>query len=266
LLGLEQAISIGMTGIYRSEKGWVFGERPEDVDPVLKIHYLHDIYTREEPDYEGRSTVPIIVDTITGKGANNDHFWLSIYLSTAWKKYHKPDAPDLYPTDLRDEIDELNRFIYERINDGVYNCGFARSQDAYDLAYERFFEAMDLMDARLKDRRFLFGDFVTDSDLRIYPSLARFYITYYQVFRVNRTRLEDFENLWGYAKDLYRIPEIRDTTHFDLIKKHYQLSPHLRPLWGNVNGICAKGPDVGIWEEPHGRARLSGHPGERFLR
>ncbi|MBP2651421.1 MAG: putative glutathione S-transferase [Firmicutes bacterium] len=265
LLGLEDVISLGTTGIFRTPKGWVFSEDPREVDPVLGIHYLHDVYIKENSDYVGRSTVPIIVDTVTGKGVNNDHFWLSIYLNKDWKKYHKKGAPDLYPIELKEQIDKLNNFIYERINVGVYNCGFARSQAAYEKAYDRFFEAMDFIDLHLADKRFLFGDFITDSDVRLYPSLARFQVTYYQVFRANRNRLEEFKNLWPYARDLYQTSGFKETTHFELIKKHYQVSPHLRPLWGNVYGLVSKGPDLSGWVLPHDREKLSKHGLQKFL-
>ncbi len=257
LLGLDKVISLGTTGILRTPKGWAFTEDPEELDPVLKIHYLHDIYTRHDPNYTGRSTVPTIVDTFTGQGVNNDHFWIPIYFNTAWKKYHKQDAPDLYPEHLRSEIDELNKFIFKRVNEGVYKCGFARTQDSLNIAYKQFFEAMDFLDKHLENRRFLFGDYITDSDVRLYPTLVRFQVTYYQMFRANRNRLEEFKNLWPYARDLYQTEGFRDTTPFELIKKHYQLSPHLRALWGNVHGIYAKGPEVSGWELPHNRETLS---------
>ena len=259
LLGLDRVISLSTAGIYRSEKGWVFSEDRNEIDPTLKIHYLHDIYTRNDSEYTGRSTVPIIVDKTTGQGVNNDHFWIPIYLETAWKKFHKKNAPDLYPQNLREEIDKLNLYVFERINKGVYGCGFARSQSAYEKAYYDFFEAMDLIDERLEKNRFLFGDFITDTDIRLFPSLVRFQATYYEMYRANRNRLEDFKNLWDYARDLYRIPAFRESTHIGLIKKHYQLSPHLKSLWGNRNSIVAKGPDETIWELPTTRSSLSSH-------
>jgi putative glutathione S-transferase len=257
LLGLDRVISLGTTGILRTELGWVFSEDPGEVDPVLKVHYLHDIYTRTDPEFTGRSTVPILVDTVTGKAVNNDHYWIPIYFNTAWKEFHKENAPDLYPEELRPDIDRLNRFIFERVNEGFYKCGFARSQRAYNRGYEQLFEALDILDRHLEDKRFLFGDYITDSDIRLYPSLVRFHQAYHQVFRANRNRLTEFKNLWPYARDLYQTEGFRETTHFDLIKKHYQTSPHLRPLWGNVNGIYTKGPETGVWEEPHHREALS---------
>ena len=264
LLGLDKVISLGTTGIMRTPDGWVFSEDEGEKDPVLGIHYLKDIYLRENPEYKGRPTVPIIVDTKTGKGVNNDHFWLPIYFNTEWEKFHKKDAPDLYPEELRQEIDELNKFIYERLNTGVYKCGFARSQKAYDKAYEELFEALDIIEDRLKDRRFLFGDYITDSDIRLYPTLARFDIAYYITFRCNKKRLTEYKNLWAYARDLYQTECFKDTTYFELIKRHYQLSPHLRPLAGNKYGLLALGPDLSVWEIPHGRENLSKTPERKF--
>jgi putative glutathione S-transferase len=257
LLGLDQVISLGTTGILRTPKGWVFSEDPGEVDPVLGVHYLHDIYTRTYPDYTGRSTVPTIVDTITGEAVNNDHLYIPTYFATAWEKYHKKNAPNLYPKPLRKEIDELNQYILKRINQGAYEAGFARSQAKYEQGYDHFFEALDAMDQRLSDQRFLFGDFITLSDIHLYVTLVRFYVVYYQTFRLNRNRLEDFKYLWSYARDLYQTEGFREYTKFDLIKKHYQLSPHLRSLFGNKYGLYAKGPDVSLWELPHGRKEYS---------
>lgn len=128
LLGLDKVISIGVAGPYRTEKGWVFSLDKDEIDPVLGIHYLSDIYEKENPNYPGRPTVPIIVDTITGKGANNDNFNLTTILETVWESYHKEDAPDLYPVELREEIDKLNKIIYSDINTGVYKVGFAHTK------------------------------------------------------------------------------------------------------------------------------------------
>lgn len=265
LLGLDQVISLGTTGVLRSEKGWVFSEDPGGVDPVLKVHYLHDIYTRTYPDYTGRSTVPTIVDTLTGLAVNNDHANIPKYFALSWRKYHKENAPDLYPQYLREDIDTLNLWILDHINNGVYHAGFARSQAAYEKGYAEFFQAMDQMDQRLRSQRFLWGDFITLSDIFLFVTLTRFQVTYYQVFRANKQRLEDFENLWPYARDLYQTEGFRDYTWLETIKRHYQLSPHLRALFGNDAGILAKGPDLRVWEEPHHREKLSLHA-EKFRR
>ena len=243
----------------------MFSEDKDEVDPVLKVHSLHEIYLKTDPSFTGRSTVPTIVDVTTGKAVNNNHYYIPIYLNTDWKKYHKENAPDLYPEKLRDDIDKLSLYVFKRVNEGFYKAGFARTQEQYERGYNRLFEALDFLDEHLKNRRFLFGDYITDTDIRLYPSLVRYYFAYHQVFRANRQRLNDFKNLWPYARDLYQTAGIGETTFFDLIKKHYQLSPHLRPLWGNEYGIFAKGPDEESWSEPSGREILSSDPNEKFL-
>jgi glutathionyl-hydroquinone reductase len=265
LLGLDAVISLGATGLMRDREGWVFTDDPGEKDPVLGIHYLKEIYTRTKSDFNERPTVPIIVDTKTGLGVTNDHFWIPQQLDTAWKAYQKKDAPDLYPAAFRPDIDELNLFIFNRVNNGVYDLGFARTQEAYEAAYDRLFQALDYLENRLSENRFLFGDFVTDSDVRLYPTLARFDVVYNTVFRANRNRIADYHNLWGYARDLYHIPEFKETTYFDKYKIHYQTSPHLRSLEGNVYGLVAKGPDTSGWELPSGREYLSRNPGQKFL-
>jgi len=265
ILGLDKVISLGTTGILRDKEGWVFSEDSDEKDPVLGIHYLKELYLREKPDFSERPTVPIIADTKTGTGVTNDHFWIPIYLETVWKPLHKKNAPELYPEVLRAEIDELNFFIFRRINNGVYDLGFARSQEAYEKAFDKLFEALDYLEDRLKDRRFLFGDYVTDSDVRLYPTLVRFDVVYHTVFRANRNRLADFKNLWGYARDLYQIPDFQESTYFETYKKHYQLSLHLRVLCGNQRGFVAKGPDVSSWNLYHDRAKLSKDPENAFI-
>lgn len=266
LLGLDKVISLGTTGIFRTTDGWAFTEDPQEKDPVLGVHLLKEIYDRDygEAGFLDRPTVPIIVDTKTGHAANNDHYWHPIYFNTDWKPYHKENAPDLYPEELRTEIDQLSGYIFRRVNEGVYNVGFARSQAAYEKAYHLLFEALDLLDQRLENRRFLFGDYITDSDIRLFPTLARFDAAYFQVFRANRNRLTDFKNLWPYARDLYQVPQIKEVTYFELYKKHYQLSPHLKPLWGNIYSLAAKGPENDVWEVSPQRHGLSSHPGEKF--
>lgn len=267
LLGLDKVISLAQTSIIRSKRGWVFGPEDveddpilgkyENVDPVLGVHYLHDIYLKSYPDYEGRSTVPTIVDVKTGLAVNNDHMFIPTYFARDWKKFHKKGAPDLYPEELREDIDELNDWIWKRINKGAYAAGFAKSQAEYDEGYEKFFEALDIVEQRLKDKRFLFGDFITLSDIHLYVTLIRFYQTYYNVFLVNKKRLDEYPALFAYARDLYSIPEFKEYTRLDLIKKHYQLSTHLRAKFGNEYGIYAIGPDESKWELPNDREKLA---------
>lgn len=291
LLGLDEIISLAQTSIYRSPLGWVFGPdetevsksideinqeylngedyilknqltdpllgKYKTVDPILGIHYLHEVYWKSNPEYVGRSTVPTIVDVKTGKAVNNDHQYIPLYFARDFKKYHKKNAPNLYPKKLEKEIDELNDWILKNINEGAYNAGFATNQKQYEKGYKEFFESLDILEKRLENKRFLFGDYVTLSDIHLYVTLVRFYQTYYQIFGLNKKRLDEYKNLWPYARDLYSIPEFREYTKLDLIKKHYQLSPHLRAKFGNEFGIYALGPDETKWEEVNDRYKLS---------
>lgn len=252
LLGLEDVISVGTAYSVRSEKGWVFSLDPDEKDPVLGIHYLSEAYEKADPNYSGRATVPAVVDITTGKVVNNDYFKLTNYWEIEWKKFHKPDAPNLYPEHLRKDIDELNEIIFHEVNNGVYKAGFAQSQEEYEKAYDLVFNRLDWLEERLSKQRYLFGSQITDSDVRLYVTLARFDVAYYSVFRVNRNRLIDFPNLWGYARDLYQIPGFGDTTDFINIKRGY----HLGSVGHNPYQILPKGPDVSMWNTLHNRNKF----------
>lgn len=249
LLGLEDVISVGTVSPVRTENGWEFSLDEGNVDPVLKIRYLPEIYAETDPDYEGRATVPAVVDLKTRKVVNNDYHHLTNYWETVWKPFHKQNAPDLYPEHLRKEIDELNVILFHEINNGVYKAGFAKSQTEYEKAYGVLFQRLDWLEERLSKSRYLFGDQITDSDIRLYVTLARFDTAYYFAFKTNRNRLSEFENLWNYAKDLYSIPAFKEATDFDSIKKGYLLGNHAH----NPYGILPLGPDLSIWDEPHNR-------------
>jgi putative glutathione S-transferase len=239
---------------------WAFTLDEGDKDPVLGIHLLSEAYKKADPDYQGRYTVPAIVDLKTGAVVNNDYFKLTTYFETAWKKYHKKDAPELYPVELRDDIEELNDYIFHNVNNGVYKAGFATSQEAYSDAFKLVFDAFDKLEERLTNQRFLFGDYITESDIRLYVTLARFDTAYYNGFRVNKKMLKDYPNLWGYARDLYAESAFGDNTHFEAIKKHY----HLCCLKTNPNDILPLGPDLSIWNIPSGREGLSKDPEHKF--
>lgn len=264
LLGLEDAISVGTLDPIRPDvpwSDWAFTLDEGDRDPVLGIHLLSEAYKKADPDYQGRFTVPAIVDLQTGAVVNNDYFNLTTYFETTWKKFHKKDAPMLYPENLREEIDKLNDYLFRNVNNGVYKAGFATSQEAYSDAFKLVFDAFDVLEERLSGQRFLFGDYVTESDVRLYVTLARFDVAYYNGFRVNKKMLKDYPNLWGYARDLYAESAFGDNTHFEAIKKHY----HLCCLKTNPYNILPLGPDVSIWKEPTDRARLSKDPDHKFL-
>ncbi|MFP3153058.1 glutathione S-transferase C-terminal domain-containing protein [Lachnospiraceae bacterium ZAX-1] len=253
LLGLQDVISLGTASPVRTEHGWEFSLDEGGVDPVLGIRYLPEIYAATDPQYTGRATVPTVVDVKTKKVVNNDYFKLTNYLETSFKKFHKEGAPDLYPQELRKEIDELNEILFHEVNNGVYKAGFAYAQDAYERAYDTLFKRLDNLEIRLSKQRYLVGNQITDSDVRFYVTLARFDAAYYLVFKTNRNRIIDFPNIWNYAKDLYQTPGFGSTTDFLSIKQGYQLGNHAE----NPYNILAKGPDFSIWDESHDRNRFS---------
>ena len=252
LLGLEDVISVGTLDPIRpnTEKtDWAFTLDENNEDPVLKVKYLSELYFNADPDYTGRPTVPAVVDIQTKKVVNNDYFNLTRYWEVEWKEFHKPGAPDLYPEALRDQIDELNNILFHDVNNGVYKAGFAQSQQAYENACDLVFHRLDWLEERLAHSRYLFGDQITESDVRLYVTLARFDCAYFNGFRVNKKMLKDYPNLWGYARDLYQQPGFGETTNFDAIKKHY----HLCCLTTNPDKILPLGPELELWNTPHGR-------------
>lgn len=253
LLGLDKVISVGTLDPIRPENpnDWAFTLDKDGKDPVLGYHYLSEAYLKADPDYTGRFTVPSVVDLKTGAVVNNDYFNLTRYWEVEWKKFHKEGAPDLYPEELRLQIDELNDILFHEINNGVYKTGFARSQEAYEKNCNLVFNRLDILEERLAHSRYLFGDRITESDVRLYVTLARFDIAYYNGFFVNKKMLKDYENLWAYARDLYQTPGFGDTTDFDAIKRHY----HLCAVSTNPKKILPLGPELDIWNTPHGRDR-----------
>jgi glutathionyl-hydroquinone reductase len=269
ILGLEQAISLGTVGPMRPKLphvDWEFYLDEQKVDPILNIRYLSEIYQKTDSDYDGRPTVPVMVDLHQQKVVNNDYFRLTNYLETIWAPFHRENAPNLYPEEMRKEIDSLNEIIYNDINNGVYKCGFAVSQEAYETAYDQLFARLDELEDLLANSRFLLGDFITDSDVRLYSTLIRFDVAYYSAFKTNRNRIVDFPHLWGYLRDLFQTPGFGDTTHFDAIKRHYHLSHHIssRDQKGS-NQILPKGPDLGGLFTEHNRQVLSKKE-DKFLR
>src|ERR1700754_582525 len=171
LLGLEDVLSIGFCGPTHDERSWTFDLDPGGVDPVLKIPRLQDAYFKRVPDYPKGITVPAIVDVPTGEVVTNDFAQITLDFSTEWAKFHREGAPRLYPEELRGEIDEVARRIYTEVNNGVYRCGFAGSQDAYDKAYDRLFTALDWLEERLTNQRYLVGGTLTQGAGRVVPTL-----------------------------------------------------------------------------------------------
>src|SRR5690242_11949397 len=189
LLGLEDALSMGLCGPTHDQDSWTFDLDPGGVDPVLGIPRLKDAYERRQPGYPRGITVPAIVDVPTGQVVTNDFAQITLDLSTQWTAYHREGAPDLYPENLRDEMDEVMQRVYTEVNNGVYRCGFAGTREPYDAAYERLFAALDWLEERLPTQRFLMGESLPEADVRLFPTLARFAPVYHGHFKCNRSKL-----------------------------------------------------------------------------
>lgn len=259
LLGLEEVISLGTADPLRpslNRVDWAFTLDKNHVDPVLGIQYVSEVYLAADSDYQGRPTVPAIVDLTTQAVVNNNYHELTYELETAWRDFHQVGAPDLFPIERQAEIRQLNDDIFQKLNNGVYRAGFAQTQGAYEEAYDQVFATLDELEQRLETSRYLFGNQLTDADVPLYVTLARFDTAYNTVFRVNRNRLVEFPNLWAYARDLYQTPGFGDTTDFNAIKKHYHLSITNDPQRTNSQ-ILPKGPAETIWLGPHHREKVA---------
>ncbi|MFJ5960630.1 glutathione S-transferase family protein [Pseudarthrobacter oxydans] len=256
LLGLEDAISLGQPGPTHDARSWTFDLDPGGVDPVLGIERLQDAYFTRFPGYPRGITVPAIVDVASGAVVTNDFPQITLDFATEWTEFHRPGAPDLYPETLREEIDQVNKRVFTEVNNGVYRCGFAGSQEAYDAAYARLWSALDWLEDRLSGQRYLVGDTITEADVRLFTTLARFDAVYHGHFKCNRQKLNELPALWGYARDLFQTPGFGDTIDFVQIKQHYYI------VHEDINptGIVPAGPDLSGWLEAHGREALGGRP------
>lgn len=253
LLGLQDVISMSVVDPIRDERGWAFREGPgHGPDPVCSFAYLSEAYLRTDPSYTGRYTVPCIWDRQTQRLVTNNYPDITIDLETQFTAFHRPGAPDLYPEPLRGEIDEVSQIVYREVNNGVYRAGFATSQAAYEAAVDGLFARLDWLEERLAGQRYLAGDRLTEADIRLFTTLARFDAVYVGHFKCNLRRLVDYPNLWAYARDLYQHPGFGETVDFDHIKRHYYMTHDQL----NPTRIVPKGPLMD-WDAPHGRERLA---------
>ncbi|HEU0086646.1 MAG TPA: glutathione S-transferase C-terminal domain-containing protein [Pseudonocardiaceae bacterium] len=256
LLGLEDVLSMGVAGPTHDERSWTFDLDPAGRDPVLGIERLQEAYFARFPDYDKGITVPAIVDIPSGKVVTNDFAQITLDLSTQWRAHHRPGAPDLYPPQHRQEIDQVNKLVFADVNNGVYRAGFAGSQDAYDKAYTRLFSRLDWLSQRLENQRYLVGETITEADIRLFTTLVRFDPVYHGHFKCNRSKLTEMPVLWAYARDLFQTPGFGDTIDFDHIKRHYyQVHRDINPT-----GIVPAGPDLEGWLAAHRRDTLRGQP------
>ena len=256
LLGLEDAISLGVCGPTHDSRSWTFDLDAGGVDPVLGIERLQDAYFKRTPEYPRGITVPALVDVPSGAVVTNNFPQITLDFSTEWKQFHRPGAPDLYPEALREEMTLVNKRVFTEVNNGVYRCGFAGSQDAYENAYARLFAAMDWLTERLSGQRYLMGENITEADVRLFTTLVRFDAVYHGHFKCNRNKLTEMPVLWAYARDLFQTPGFGDTVDFAQIKEHYYVvHTDLNPTQ-----IVPLGPDSSGWQTPHGREALGGSP------
>ncbi len=256
LLGLEEVLSMGVCGPTHDRRSWTFDLDPGGKDPVLGIERLQEAYFARDPEYPRGITVPAIVEIESGKVVTNDYAQMTLDLSTEWRAHHRDGAPDLYPEPLRAEMDELMQRVFTEVNNGVYRCGFAGAQEAYEDAYDRLFSQLDALTERLEGQRYLMGDSITEADVRLFTTLVRFDPVYHGHFKCNRSKLTEMPVLWAYARDLFQTPGFGDTIDFDHIKRHYyEVHRDINPT-----GVVPKGPDLANWLTPHGREELGGRP------
>ena len=249
---LEHAITVSIVDPVVVDQGWAFSTGAGCVpDTVNGLQYLHQVYSKARPDYTGRVTVPVLWDRKTGTIVNNESSEIIRMLNSEFEAL-AGSHDDYYPQRLRGEIDAVNEVVYANINNGVYRCGFATTQEAYERAFDALFGALDEMEARLGRSRYLVGDRATEADWRLFPTLVRFDAVYQGHFKCNLRRIEDYPNLSHYVRDLYQVPGVAETVDMDHIKRHYYASHrHLNP-----SGIVPKGP-VLDFSAPHDRARRS---------
>jgi glutathionyl-hydroquinone reductase len=224
LLGLEDVISLSAVDPIRDGRGWAFREGDGySLDPVNGFSFLSEAYEATEPGYAGHMSVPVLWDRQTGVIVSNNFPDITIDLGTQFGQWADP-AYDLYPERLRPEIDAINETVYLNVNNGVYRCGFATSQDSYHQVFRELFGTLDELEQTLDQRRYLLGDQITEADVRLWVTLARFDSVYYSHFKCNKRRITDYPNLWRYARDLYAVPAFGGTTRFDHIKRHYYMT------------------------------------------
>lgn len=256
LLGLEDAISLGTPGPVHDARSWTFDLDEGGVDPVLGTERIQENYFKRFADYPRGITVPAIVDVPTGAVVTNDYPQITLDFSTQWKEFQRPGAPDLLPEDKLEEMQQVIKRIFTEVNNGVYRCGFAGTQQAYEEAYDRLWVAMDWLEERLGKTRFLMGDSITEADVRLFTTLVRFDPVYHGHFKTNRNKLIEMPNLWAYARDLFALPGFGDTVDFAQIKEHY----YVVHTDVNPTQIVPKGPELENWLEPHGRESFGGNP------
>ena len=251
LKGLEDMISLSVVHPFMGDKGWTFAEGAGVIaDPIVNASYLYEVYVAAKPNYTGRVTVPILWDKKTNTIVSNESSEIIRMLNSAFDEAGATDV-NFLPKALLAEIDTINEFVYSAVNNGVYKAGFATTEAAYKEAVVTLFDALDTLEVRLANQRYLLGDTITEADWRLFTTLVRFDAVYVGHFKCNIRRIVDYPNLWGYLRDLYQVPGIAETVSIEHIKAHYYTSH------ANINPtrIIPVGP-VLDFNEPHDRARF----------
>lgn len=246
LKGLEEAISVTLVYPSPLEGGWVFNEEKEGYRSLAQLYEL------AKPGYSGRSTVPVLWDNQTKTIVNNESAEIIVMLNSQFNEFAQHPNVDLYPEELKEKIDWWNEKIYHSVNNGVYRCGFAQTQEAYNQVSEELFATLDEIDAALSSSRYLCGDTLTLADVRLFTTLFRFDTAYYGLFKCNRRRIQDYQNLSGYLRELYQLPGVADTCDLESVKQDYY--GNLFPL--NPGGIIPSGPDLMYLQQPHNRDNM----------
>lgn len=252
LLGLEEALSVGMPGPTHDKRSWTFDLDEGGVDPVLGYERLQQAYFARFPDYPRGITVPALVDIPSKAVVTNDFQRITLDFATQWADLHREGAPDLYPEAQREEIDSLNSWMLHTVNNGVYKVGFAGSQEDYEREFGELWSALDELEERLSRSRYLMGPSITEADVRLFPTLIRFDAVYHGHFKANRQTLASMPNLWNYTKDLFQTPGFGDTVDFQQIKEHYY-AVHTDI---NPTQVVPLGPDLAPLLDAHDRDRF----------
>ena len=245
---LEDVVSLSVVDPIRDERGWAFTDAPGcGPDPVNGFRFLAEAYLVSDPAFAGRVTVPVLWDRETGRIVNNESADIIRMLNGEFEAWGDTSV-DLYPQDRRDAIDLVNAHVYENVNNGVYRAGFATTQEAYEEAVTALFAALDLLEERLGESRYLVGDTITEADWRLFTTLIRFDAVYVGHFKCNVRRIADYPRLSAYLRELYQVPGVAETVDFDHIKRHYYMTH--RTI--NPSGIVPVGPALDL-DAPHGR-------------
>jgi len=251
LKGLQEVISVSVVHPLMPAESWVFGEYPGATeDHINNAHYLYENYKAADANFDGVVTVPVLWDKKQQTIVNNESSEIIRMFNSAFDDFAN-DNVDFYPQALRAEIDAINEPVYTNVNNGVYRCGFAKTQDAYNKAYDSLFTALDELEDKLSKQRYLAGDQITEADWRLFTTLVRFDAVYYNHFKTNKKRVMDYPNLWGYTRELYQVTGVAETINMDHIKYHY-FSSHATI---NPTAIVPKGPEIDFML-PHDREKL----------